>query len=295
LGLVPIPLSGSHATSNPPLKRKLLWSWIANGYFATLPDQWLSLTTPLQYRRYVALKFAVAELTGKNSELKIHRHLASQSASHPGSERVLALLDHFTVQGVNGEHDVSVSQVIGPHLEAMFDDDPAVIQQTVKSLVHQVALGTSFLHHCGVVHAGRSATLSTEAEYKIDWYNLDLHKGNIAFEIPDLDGTPEEMVMITLGVPPHCVPVVTRDQLRQTDSLPKYLVFPGNLVDLVKQDDMRVKIIDLGEGSFVTISTVLSSIKVLQHSSVPRYLKTCTPRYKFGHRRPSSTISRRRL
>jgi hypothetical protein len=199
LGLVPIPLSGSHATSNPPLKRKLLWPWIANDYFATLPDQWLPLTTPLQYRRYVALKFAVAELTGKNSELKIHRHLASQSASHPGSERVLALLDHFTVQGVNGEHDVSVSQVIGPHLEAMFDDDPTVIQQTVKSLVHQVALGTSFLHHCGVVHAGRSATLSTEAEYKIDWYNLDLHKGNIAFEIPDLDGTSEEMCDDHLG------------------------------------------------------------------------------------------------
>lgn len=48
---------------------------------------------------------------------------------------------------------------------------------------------------------------------------------------------------------PQCVPVFTRDRLHQTDSLPKYLVLPGNLVDCVKQEDLRVKIIDLGEGS----------------------------------------------
>jgi serine/threonine-protein kinase SRPK3 len=96
----------------------------------------------------------VAELTGKNSEIKIHHHLASQSGIHPGSGRILALLDHFKVQGVNGEHDVLVLQVIGPQLAAMFDEEPIIIQQAIKSLVHQVALGISFLHECGVVHAG---------------------------------------------------------------------------------------------------------------------------------------------
>lgn len=55
--------------------------------------------------------------------------------------------------------------------------------------------------------------------------------------------------MMTLGVP-ICVPVFTRDRLHQNDSFPKYLVHPGNLVECVKQDDLRVKIIDLGEGSF---------------------------------------------
>ena len=113
------------------------------------------LTIPISCSRYVALKFAVAELTGRNREIKIHRHLASRSGAHLGSDRVLALLDHFKVQGVNGEHDVLVLQVTGPHLEAMFDDDPAVIQQTIKSLMYQVALGVSFLHDCEVIHAGR--------------------------------------------------------------------------------------------------------------------------------------------
>jgi len=110
--------------------------------------------------RYVALKFAVAELTGRNNEIRIYRHLASRSETHPGSDRILALLDHFRVQGVNGEHDVLVLQVIGPHLEAMFDDEPTAIQQTIKPLMHQITLGTSLLHDCGVVHAGRTV-LST--------------------------------------------------------------------------------------------------------------------------------------
>jgi len=201
--------------------------------FGTYSTVWLArdLQSTSQ-TRYVALKFAVAELTGRNNEIKIYRHLASESGTHPGSERVLALLDHFRMQGANGEHDVLVLQVVGPHLEAMFNDDPTVIQQSIKPLVHQVALGTSFLHHCGIVHA-------------------DLHQGNIMLEIPDLDGKSEENAMITLGVP-QCVAVVTRDPRHHTDSLPKYLVIPGDLADCVEQDDIHVKIVDLGEAFFST-------------------------------------------
>jgi serine/threonine-protein kinase SRPK3 len=187
----------------------------------------------------------VAKLTDRN-EIKIHRHLALHSQSHPGSERVLALLDHFKVQGVNGEHNVLVSQVVGPHLEAMSDEDPSVIQKTIKTLIHQVALGISFLHHCGVVHAGGSTTLS--ADWKTYGFDLDLHQGNIAFEISSLNGSSERKAMLTLGVP-KCVPVITQCQSQHTDSLPKYLVDSGSLIGRVKQDDMHLKIIDLGEGS----------------------------------------------
>lgn len=81
-----------------------------------------------------------------------------------------------------------------------------------------------------------------------DGCNLDLHKRNIAFEIPDLDGKSEESAMMTLG-PPQPVSVSTRDHPDKADSLPKYLVYPGSLVEFVKLDDLRIKIIDLGEGS----------------------------------------------
>lgn len=78
--------------------------------------------------------------------------------------------------------------------------------------------------------------------------DADLHKGNIAFEIQDLDGKPERDVLRTLGFP-ECVPVFTLDQSNQTESLPKYLVISGSLVGCVKRDNLRVKIIDFGEGS----------------------------------------------
>jgi len=55
--------------------------------------------------------------------------------------------------------------------------------------------------------------------------------------------------MMKLEVP-QCIPVFPRNQQHQTNSLPKYLVIPGNLVDCVKQDDLHVKIIDFGEAFF---------------------------------------------
>jgi len=110
--------------------------------------------------RYVALKFVVADPTYRN-EPKIYSLLASRSRKHPGSDHVLVPLDHFKVHGPNGEHDVMVFQVIGPQLSAMQEDRPSLIRQAIKPLTHQIALGISFLHDCGVVHAGQPTVLST--------------------------------------------------------------------------------------------------------------------------------------
>lgn len=77
--------------------------------------------------------------------------------------------------------------------------------------------------------------------------NLDLHKGNIAFEISGLDGEPERNVYLTLGSP-ECVPTLTQNLQSQMNMLPEYLVRPGNLSDFVTRDNLRIKIIDLGEG-----------------------------------------------
>ena len=38
------------------------------------------MVPPSHYYRYVALKITVAELIGRNNEIKIHRHLALQSS-----------------------------------------------------------------------------------------------------------------------------------------------------------------------------------------------------------------------
>jgi hypothetical protein len=98
----------------------------------------------------------VAELTGRNNEINIYRHLAAQSErvpKHPGSEHVPVLIDHFTVWGANGEHDVLVLPVVGPHLWDMFDEKLSAVRKSIKSLARQVSLGISFLHDHGIVHA----------------------------------------------------------------------------------------------------------------------------------------------
>jgi hypothetical protein len=78
--------------------------------------------------------------------------------------------------------------------------------------------------------------------------NLDLYTSNVAFEIRDLDGEPEKNAFMALSSP-ECVPTITEDPQDQTDTFPKYRVFPRSLLDLVKLDDLRIKIIDFGEGS----------------------------------------------
>jgi hypothetical protein len=78
-------------------------------------------------------------------------------------------------------------------------------------------------------------------------WSVDLHKANIALEIPSLDGKSEESAMMALDVP-QCIPVFTRDQRHHSNSLPRYLVIPGNLVECVDRENMHIRILDLGEG-----------------------------------------------
>ena len=203
----------------------------------------------------------MADRTGKNNEIKIHHHLASRSGTHPGSAHVITILDHFQIQGPNGEHDVVVSQIVGPHLEAMSYDD--AVKEDRGSLVYQVMVGTSSLHHPGVAHGGSvNSHANRSTTHGCD---LDLHWGNIAFEVSDFDGMPEKNVIRTLGTP-FCEPLITEDHRRQTESLPKYVVIAAKLEDHVKRDPLRLKIIDLGEGSLRLPHTWHRGINTLQPS-----------------------------
>jgi len=95
--------------------------------------------------------------------------------------------------------------------------------------------------------------------------------------------------MMSLGVP-RCTPVITRDQLHQTNSHPKYLVMPGSLVECVKEDDLRIKIIDLGEGTlWVSRSCcrVLRSRSLFQCRSAPKLAHSVTSSGAGGDLQPT--------
>jgi len=61
---------------------------------------------------------------------------------------------------------------------------------------------------------------------------------------------------------PKSILVLVRNRAHQTDSLPKYLVFSRYPVKNVKRDDLRIKVIDLGEGLPPVILTMSLSIKI---------------------------------
>lgn len=102
----------------------------------------------------MALKFNIAQLTNKSSEILILKHLAHGSHGQPGSDRVLGFLDHFRVQGVNGTHDVLVTEVVGPRLGDMINEDPELLQKQAKTLFRQIISGAAYLHANGVAHGG---------------------------------------------------------------------------------------------------------------------------------------------
>ena len=78
----------------------------------------------------------------------MHRHLASQSGTHLGSDHVLAPLDHFMVQGINGEHGVLVLRVVGPNLDAMFEEDPPLIRKIrLQSLTRGEGVNAALARH----------------------------------------------------------------------------------------------------------------------------------------------------
>ena len=86
--------------------------------------------------------------------------------------------------------------------------------------------------------------------------NPDLHKTNIVFETKDLDGVRQWNVLDDL-VTPRCVPVLTQNPQDQADTLPKYLVRSAELLEVVEEDDLRIKIIDFGEGSSSSTPSLL--------------------------------------
>lgn len=107
--------------------------------------------------KFVALKILVASVSGTtDSEVRILRALAAGDLHHEGRRYVSILLDEFEVEGVNGKHQCIVSDVAGCSvsqskrlcLSKLFPMDVA------RAVTAQLLLGLSYIHSCGVVHAG---------------------------------------------------------------------------------------------------------------------------------------------
>lgn len=101
--------------------------------------------------------------TAPTFEVDVMCHIQTNGSTSSGGKFILPLIDEFEHTELNGVHRCIISKVLGPplssDLEELYPDEeyPVGIAKLISS---QIACGLEYLHSCGVVHGGRSFTLS---------------------------------------------------------------------------------------------------------------------------------------
>lgn len=152
----------------------------------------------------MALKIITSESNSSGEELKILKHLSTES-QHPGKSCVMSLLESFEHQGPNGVHECFVFEVMGSSVGSYIRNFPLktarpgspsnelqksykVQLSVVKSILRQTLLGIDFLHKSGIAHS-------------------DLQPGNILMSINNLSSIEESQLAQYDGDGAHFVKV----------------------------------------------------------------------------------------
>lgn len=129
---------------------------LGHGGFANV---WLSRDTEAkEATKYVALKILMAETFGDDCpELRV-KHLKAAHDQHApegdGAEYICLPLDHFNIDGPNGNHIAFVYPVLGPNLSLGLFHASADPDHDLRSLSLQVVNAVKFLHGQGICHGG---------------------------------------------------------------------------------------------------------------------------------------------
>jgi serine/threonine-protein kinase SRPK3 len=134
--------------------------------------------------RLVALKVLTSDSSGRNRELQIHNYLQESCKEDFDATRVVAPLDHFHVQGPNGDHLCLVFELLGPSIAALseFSNEYKIRPEKLRVLARQLIEALIHLHKVGV-------SLS------------DISPNNILFTINGLDLWTNEQIYETFGTP----------------------------------------------------------------------------------------------
>ncbi len=150
------------------------------------------MLTVFRLKRYVAIKIVTSESNSAGEELKILKHLSTESQQHPGKSHVMKLLDSFEHRGPSGVHECFVFEVMGPSAESYITNFPLETAQpnspsngsqkqlkhpfwVVKHMLRQILLGIDILHKRGIAYS-------------------DLQLGNILVSIKDLSSIEESQL-----------------------------------------------------------------------------------------------------
>ena len=125
--------------------------------FGTFSTVWLCSDTKLN--DYVAIKVTKGKKTSyENAVEEIHTLSAIRSIGRTdtSSKRVVSLINHFVVEGVNGKHMCLVFEVMGQSLYTFMKKSfpNGIPIETLKGMVRQILEGLQYLHtKCKVIHS----------------------------------------------------------------------------------------------------------------------------------------------
>uniref|UniRef100_A0A1I8AXF2 non-specific serine/threonine protein kinase n=1 Tax=Meloidogyne hapla TaxID=6305 RepID=A0A1I8AXF2_MELHA len=128
--------------------RKLGW-----GHFSTV---WLCWD--IESKRFIAMKIVKSAehyTEAALDEIKLLECVRDSDPSDMALQRVVQLLDHFTVSGVNGVHVCMVFEVLGCNLLKLIlkSDYQGLPIPMVKKIIKQVLEGLHYLHEkCQIIH-----------------------------------------------------------------------------------------------------------------------------------------------
>ncbi|KAK8208094.1 kinase-like domain-containing protein [Phyllosticta capitalensis] len=193
--------------------------------------------------RYVALKITRVAVPGHERRRESDM-LQSMAAPHPrkkkpGSQHLIHMLDHFTLEGLAGYHDCFVLELVGQKVDLYVEEQTSgrcrLSARVAKRVAKEALMGLDNLHKRGIVHG-------------------DIRTGNLAFSLPpSVHSTSESAFCAALGFPQIC-PVVSGDGEPIGPEKPAYIVAPASFPKELALCSQPVKLIDFGE-SFLSAET----------------------------------------
>lgn len=144
---------------------------LGHGDYSTI---WLC--RDFQEQRYVSVKIAASEIPGgqrqKDNQREIYHALRIGDPEHPGKKFVTSLLDDFSLEGPNGCHQCFVFPVALNSIATakQLNDSHFFPTKVARSIVTQSLLALSYIHSCGIVHAGMILLMHTLQGCLLTWF-----------------------------------------------------------------------------------------------------------------------------
>lgn len=184
-----------------------------------------------------------------SQELQNFRHLEKHSQGNLSSNYIVQLLDSFTHQGPNGDHQCLVFELLGPSVDKVLADydggNDHLCPEIILRMSTQLLKAVKFIHSAGMCHGGKGISLLIVAP-DYTYFILDVSGRNIAFSCSHLLNTPEEELFDVIGLP-EIEPLARIDGTPLENGLPTQLVKAAEWVDWIDEDDEDIRLLDIGE------------------------------------------------